>query len=90
MRPEPSERSEPCDYPILHRYTEASARAKIARHRARGDTMVMTIGCPGTDHWHVLRTDCPTCGADISDPQEQLRHLFDFLDWEDPPHRRRS
>lgn len=43
-----------CAYTELHRYTESSARAKLARHRNRGDTNLMIAGCPGHDHWHVV------------------------------------
>jgi len=41
---------------LLHTYTEASARAKLARHRKRGEE-AFAWHCPLGDHWHV--TDRP-------------------------------
>lgn len=38
-----------CPYPTLYRRTEASARARLARGRRRGESYFM-IGCG--DHWH--------------------------------------
>jgi hypothetical protein len=40
----------------MHTYTEWSARAKLTRHRLRGEEQ-FTFHCPWGDHWHC--TDRP-------------------------------
>ena len=39
----------------LHVYSESSARAKLARHRQRGENDWAMFACPWGDHWHAIQ-----------------------------------
>ena len=45
---------------MIHAYSEKSARAKLARHRAKGETDLSMVCIDGM--WHVGNFNvCPTC-----------------------------
>jgi hypothetical protein len=57
----------PCPYRLFHRYSEASARAKLTRHRERGDATPYAFGCPGTGHWHIVTDPDPSESDAVGD-----------------------